>query len=373
MIFFACLSALCALLTIYPYAIYGRILKRLPTRPVARAAGHRESVTLLFCCHDEEANIPRKLANVAALKERHPDPETLAFADASTDRTAALLSARPDLVTLVRGDGRNGKAHGMKRLAARAAGDILVFTDANVTLREDAIDNLLAWYADAEVGGVCGALHYLDGAGSATAATGARYWRLEERLKAEESRTGNVMGADGSIFSLRRALYPDFPDTVLDDLTVSMAAVFAGRRLIRAGDVIAHERPVADRSEEIARKIRIAMRAFHTHLFLVPRLRRMSALDRFKYASRKVLRWFGATTLGLGLVSAAAAAAMAAPWAGAAFVLAVGAAALAAWRRTSGPLASVFEAATALVATQIGVARAMRGRTRAAWSPAKSR
>ena len=43
------------------------------------------------------------------------------------------------------------------------------------------------------------------------------------------------MGADGSIFAVRRELYPDFPDTVQDDFTVSMSAVFAGRRLVRRG------------------------------------------------------------------------------------------------------------------------------------------
>ena len=78
-------------------------------------------------------------------------------------------------------------------------------------------------------------------AASPTAKVGALYWRLEEATKALESRTGSVMGGDGSIFSIRRSLYPDFPDSVLDDLTVSMSPVFAGKRLIRADDVIAFE------------------------------------------------------------------------------------------------------------------------------------
>src|SRR3546814_6771444 len=95
---------------------------------------------------------------------------------------------------------------------------------------------------------------------SATASVGSLYWRIEERLKDEESRTGNVLGADGSIFSIRRALYPEFPDSVLDDLTVSMAVVFAGRRLVKAKDVIARERLVAGRGDEYRRKVRIAAR-----------------------------------------------------------------------------------------------------------------
>src|SRR3546814_19781474 len=85
----------------------------------------------------------------------------------------------------------------MKLLAARAKGDVLIFTDANVMLDPDAVDNLLARYADPEIGGVLGSLHYMGDGESATASVGSLYWRIEERLKDEESRTGKVLGADG--------------------------------------------------------------------------------------------------------------------------------------------------------------------------------
>ncbi|MEP2718492.1 glycosyltransferase [Pseudophaeobacter sp.] len=369
------ISALCALAVIYPYVIYPRILRRLPTRPVTPVLGHHTSVTLLFCAYNEEASIPEKLANIEVLKARHPELEVLAFDDGSSDQTRQMLLDRPDLVQLEEGGGRNGKAHGMKRMAARATGEIIVFTDANVILREDALSNLMAWYADPQVGGVCGSLHYLDddSSATATATVGSRYWRMEEALKAEESRTGNVMGADGSIFSLRRSLYPEFPDTVLDDLTVSMAAVFAGKRLLKVADVIAYERLVSDRSDEIARKIRIAARAYHTHLFLQPQLRQMAAQDRFKYRSRKIIRWFGGGFLTLGALAGLAATFSIHPILGGLAMLVVLGLGGLAWRQTTGIAAGVTEIVIALLATQVGVIRAMRGQVYRVWTPAKSR
>nr|WP_302649200.1 glycosyltransferase [Sulfitobacter sp. D7] len=328
---------------------------------------------MLFCAYNEEASMPEKLANIEALKARHPDLEVLAFDDGSSDSTRKLLLDRPDLVRLEQGGGRNGKAHGMKRMAALATGDILVFTDANVMLREDALDNLTAWYADPQVGGVCGSLHYLGNDSSATATVGSRYWQMEEAIKAQESRTGNVMGADGSIFSLRRPLYPDFPDTVLDDLTVSMAAVFAGKRLLKVEDVVAYERLVSERSDEIARKIRIAARAYHTHLFLRPQLQQMAALDRFKYASRKLVRWFGGGFLVIGAVTGLAAAVSVHPLLGLAALIGLFSLVLLGWRQSTGPLASLAEIVLALMATQRGVIRAMRGQVYQVWTPAKSR
>ncbi|CAN5130875.1 hypothetical protein BH10PSE12_BH10PSE12_12510 [soil metagenome] len=365
----------CVLAILYPFALYPLVLRLLPTRPLAGGNAAAPSATLVFCAFNEGRAMPEKIANLDLLKALHPGLQILAFDDGSSDDTAAQLAARPDLLTLVQGGGRSGKAHGMKLLAARASGDVIIFTDANVTLARDAVFNLLAYYADPHIGGVLGSLHYLSEAGEgATASVGSLYWRLEEQLKDLESRSGNVLGADGSIFSIRRALYPDFPDTVLDDLTVSMAVVFAGRRLIKARDVIAYERPVAARGDEYRRKVRISARAWHTHHYLRPQLRRMAALDRFKYISRKVVRWFGGVFLITGF---AAALALAWQWGGvlvlAGLVTISGACACIGLRAHGGPVAALADIILAYMATLQGVMQAMRGRTFAVWNPAKSR
>ena len=358
---------------LWPFLVYPLILRMLPTRPEQPGQGQEPSASLLFCAYNEAAAMPEKLANLAMLKQRYPALEILAFDDGSSDDTAALIAASGDLVTLIRGPGRSGKAHGMKQLAARARGDVLIFTDANVLLDMDAIGNLLARYADPAIGGVLGSLHYMGEGESATASVGSLYWRIEERLKDEESRTGNVLGADGSIFSIRRSLYPEFPDSVLDDLTVSMAVVFAGKRLVKAKDVIARERLVAARGDEYRRKVRIAARAWHTHAFLRPQLRRMSGMDRFKYASRKIVRWFGGLFILTGAIAAFVLALRISPWLAIAGS-AVGMALLALGVRSkSGPVAAVVDILIAYAATLQGVFKAMSGRTVTVWNPAKSR
>lgn len=359
---------------VWPFLLYPAILRLLPTRPERAVAGEGPpSASLLFCAYNEAAAMPDKLANLRMVKARHPDLDLWAYDDGSSDDTAALIEAAGGLVTLVRGPGRMGKAHGMKQLAARAQGDVLIFTDANVLLDEKAVERLLARYADPDVGGVLGSLRYVGQGESATASVGSLYWRIEERLKDAESRTGNVMGADGSIFSIRRALYPDFPDTVLDDLTVSMAVVFAGRRLVKAGDAIACERLVTARSDEYRRKVRIAARAWHTHRHLRPALRRMTALDRFKYTSRKIVRWLGALFLVSGGIAAGVLAWRLSPllFGGLALAAALGLAV--GFRSRGGPLAVLVDMLIAYAATAQGVARAMAGRTVTVWNPAKSR
>lgn len=358
---------------LWPFLFYPLILRALPTLPEAPTATTPPSASLLFCAYSEAHAMPEKLANIAMLKARHPGLECLAFDDGSSDGTGDLIAAQGDLVTLIRGPGRSGKAHGMKQLAARATGDVLIFTDANVLLDGDAIDNLLARYADPDVGGVLGSLHYIGADESATASVGSLYWRIEERLKDEESRTGNVLGADGSIFSIRRSLYPDFPDSVLDDLTVSMAVVFAGKRLVKAKDVIARERLVTGRKDEYRRKVRIAARAWHTHVHLRPQLRQMRAIDRFKYASRKIVRWFGGVFILTGAIAAGTLAMRISPMLYMVGALAVALTIWAGVRAKSGPFAAVVDILIAYAATLQGVVKAMTGRTVTTWNPAKSR
>lgn len=365
-------ALMCAIAVLYPYLIYPQVLKVLPVKEVIKGEG-ASTITLVFCAFNEELVIKDKLKNLEELKIRYPELEVLAFDDGSTDSTYDLLASRSDLLKVKRGGGRNGKAHGMKLMVEEASGEVLVFTDANVILAPDALDNLLAYYVDPTVGGVCGSLKYIGDNESSTAAVGSLYWRLEEYLKKEESRTGNVMGADGSIFSIRRELYPEFPDTVLDDLTVSLAVVFSGLRLIKAEDVVAYEQLVTERGEEFSRKVRIAARAFHTHMYLMPQLKQMKPVDKFKYSSRKFIRWFGALFVVVGAVSGICAVTILSP------ILAVFIAVLTAltfsWGMLSsqGVVSSVTEILIALFATLLGVFSAMRGKTFSVWNPAKSR
>ena len=305
------LTVISAIGFLHPFLFYPLTLRILPRRPHATTPPSPDpsgSFSLLFCAYNESAVIDAKIENLRALASAWPGLEILAYDDSSTDGTFETLAAEPDLIRVVRGAGRTGKAHGMKVLAAEATGEFLVCTDANVMLdprgprglRRDVRRSRGRW-------GLRNPRLLRRGEGTSTERVGGAYWRLEEVTKDLESRTGNVMGADGSIFSVRRALYPTFPDTVQDDFTVSMGVVFAGSRLVRRHDALAHETLVSSSSEEFRRKVRIAARAYHTHLHLRPGLKLMDRTDRYKYTSHKLLRWYSASFLALGAVAFAVA------------------------------------------------------------------
>ncbi|MEO8723548.1 MAG: glycosyltransferase [Sphingobium sp.] len=361
---------------LYPYLFYPLSLMLMRAKPLDdNGTGALPSASLLFCAYNEERALPTKLRNLEAIKALHPEIHILAYSDMSSDRTLELLLSRPDLLTVVRSTERTGKATGMRRMVAQATTDICIFTDANVTLDPASISPLLGYFRNPSVGGVSGKLMYVNDDESVTANVGGLYWRLEESIKSLESHCGSTMGADGSIFATRRALYPEVPPHLLDDMTVSLSVLFNGLRLISAPDVIAYERNTTDSSEEFRRKRRIACRAFNTHRHLWPQIAaHLPAIDIYKYGAHKLLRWFGAPLLGMGIIALTAALISSDNYSWAAALWLAGATGLALGRVIKiRPFSTVTEILFSITATFIGITDSLRGRTYQTWAPAKSR
>lgn len=374
-IILAVLSAVLLLLFLHPYVSYPLSLLLFPEKPARRGSGPRpRSASLFFAAYNEERALPAKIANLEAIKALHPEMDIVAYSDMSSDRTLDMLAARPELLRVVPSTERTGKATGMRRMVASSHADICIFTDANVLLDPHAIDRLLDYFSDPQIGGVAGTLRYINDKDSLTTEVSGLYWRLEEWIKRQESRSGSIMGADGSIFATRRSLYPVVPPHLLDDMTVSMSTTFAGYRLIHAGDVLAYEKNATASADEFRRKRRIACRAFNTHRHLWPQIwRSYGAADIYKYVSHKLLRWLGLPILALSGLCATGALLIAgeAGWAMALWATAIIMLFLA--RAHIRPFGQIGEILWSISAIFVGLTDSWRGQTYQTWAPAKSR
>lgn len=364
------------LLFLHPYLVYPMTLRWFEKRPVASSKTlPRPSASLLFSAYNEEASLPDKIRNLEEIRKVCPDIEFVAYSDMSSDRTREIIESRSDLIRFVPSSERTGKATGMRHMVASCTGDICIYTDANVMLDPATVPALLDYFRDSSIGGVSGTLKYINDDDGTTAQVGGFYWRLEEKIKKLESECGSMMGADGSIFATRRSIYPVVPAHLLDDMTVSMSVTFEGLRLISAPDVVAYEKNTTSSSDEFRRKRRIACRAFNTHKHLWPSIKRTySLLDKYKYVSHKLLRWFGAPMLALSAIFLGVALCqLGLGW----LVVAGLAVAVAGWwlarRGIGGPIVTVYEVLTQVCATFVGIIDSWQGKTYQIWSPAKSR
>lgn len=374
---FAILFLICGFCLQHPFVTYPLSLRvfralRGPVRST-RLSGTRPRRCAVVCCaHNEEAVIEDRARNFLEIRARNPDLD-LAFyvyIDGSTDRTAALLAPFANEITVIIGSPRAGKSAGMNRILDQVDSDIVVFTDANVTINPERFPAVLENFADPEIGCVCGQLDYVNAAESATAEVGARYWKFEEAIKALETATGSVIGADGSLFAIRRTQFRPVPIDIIDDFFTSVSILCDGSRIILDPRFVAYERSTTQSDEEYRRKIRIACRAFNCHRHLWPRLRQLSGWNLYKYLSHRFLRWLAGFFMA-GAVCAAIGFLLSIGEVGLPILLA-GLASFALFSSRPPVLSTLREASWALIGTSVGVWKSLKGERFVTWSAATS-
>jgi cellulose synthase/poly-beta-1,6-N-acetylglucosamine synthase-like glycosyltransferase len=281
----------------YVYAGYPLLLllasrRAASVRDFDRASGEPR-VTLLISAFNEEACIAAKIENTLALDYPREALEVVVISDASDDGTDRIVAGYESRgVRLLRMPSRGGKTLGLNAGVAAAAGEIVVFSDANALYRCDAIRRLVAPFADAAIGAVIGESTYT-APDSESGRSESLYWRYETWIKALESRGGSVVGGDGAIYAVRRSLYQPMAADALSDFVNPLQVVKAGYRCVYEPRALSYEEAAADFEREYRRKVRIVNRAWRALWSM------RAMLNPFRYGgfalklwSHKVLRWW---------------------------------------------------------------------------------
>ena len=94
-------------------------------------------LSIVIPAYNESARIEATLARVLECVEtRHWDAEILVVDDGSTDNTAAIIQqwmARHPQLHLVKNPGNRGKGYSVRNGLLQAAGEIVMFTDADLS------------------------------------------------------------------------------------------------------------------------------------------------------------------------------------------------------------------------------------------------
>ena len=218
------------------------------------------TVSLIIAAHNEEACIARKIENTLALDYPRDRLKIIVASDGSSDRTDEIVRSFSHLgITLCRFP-RTGKTGVQNQVAKIAKGEILVFSDANAMYRPDAIRKLVRNFADSEVACVSGQLVYQTdrvGAGDSERS----YWDYEKFMKRRESDLSSLIGANGSIYAVRRADYVEIDNDLISDLVEPLALVRRGKRVVYEPEAISVEEASSTYKDEFCRKVRILTRS----------------------------------------------------------------------------------------------------------------
>lgn len=247
-------SAALILYILFGYPALLAILSRRERRPV-RKAPLEATVTVILPVHNGERWIRAKLDSIYALGYPRRLMDLIVASDGSTDATEDIVrrygGSGLQLLSLPRG----GKAAAINAALSHARGDILFFTDVRQALSHDSLENLLACFADPQVGVVSGELVIREGDTTEEASVGM-YWKYEKWIRMRLSRIDSILGATGCIYAMRRELAVPLPSgSLLDDMYQPLAAFFRGYRVILEPSAKAYDYPTSLDSE-FRRKVR---------------------------------------------------------------------------------------------------------------------
>jgi poly-beta-1,6-N-acetyl-D-glucosamine synthase len=277
-------SALLVLYILFGYPLLLAWRARRGSRPI-RKQWQPRTVSVLLPVYNGERWIRAKLESILALHYPQELIEIIVVSDGSTDRTAAIVrefaSPRIRLFELPRG----GKALALNAALREASGEILFLTDVRQALHPDALRNLVACFADPEIGVASGELMIVKGETLEEANVGL-YWRYEKWIRERLSEKDSVIGATGAIYAMRRELaIPLPPDTLLDDVYLPVSALFQGYRVILDRTAYAYDYPTS-LDAEFRRKVRTLAGNYQLIGFF-PQLMRKTNRLRFDFLSHK--------------------------------------------------------------------------------------
>ena len=285
-------------LILYTYCVFPVLLAALASRrrklfpPVLDLPDEElPRVTMVVSAYNEARYLPAKLENTRCLDYPADRFEMVLGSDGSSDETVAQMlgSDLPGLKPFPFTE-RRGKVSVLNDLMGRTDAEIVVMSDANTMFSPDALRKLVRHFEDPRVGCVSGELTLEQDGGVSGEGL---YWRYEGWIKRSENRLGFLVGCNGGIFAMRRALYEALPaSTLVEDFVMTLRLVERGYGVRFEPAARATEPPCPTARAEMVRKTRIGAGGFQALGLTSGLLHPKHGVRAFAYVGHKVLRWF---------------------------------------------------------------------------------
>ncbi len=197
---------------------------------------NRHFFTIVVPVFNEKELIEAKVENLRRLRGGNYE---VYFSDASCDETSKMINNLIDGLDnfkLIRAEYRS-RSFQINQVLCRAKGDLILISDCDGLISEDALEKISAEFADQDTA-VVGAY--------VVPRTGyvkdIRFWTVQNSMRSLESSYGHASTAVGVCYAFRKDLLSRIPDDSLaEDIYISLFANFKGRRTVYSADVIAYE------------------------------------------------------------------------------------------------------------------------------------
>lgn len=291
------------ILLVYSYIIYPWLLSLLsirksPNKIIYHDHAEFPVVTFVMAVHNEQDVLKKKINSITGSDFSSEKIRILVGSDASTDDTDSVLHELASVNSSLRYvifKKRMGKSAIINELVRRSGEGILIITDANVILQENAIFHILKHFKNNEIGLVDSNMKHKEIKSDGISFQESAYISREVRIKYNEGLIwGTMMGPFGGCYAIRKELYPDIPSLFLvDDFFINMKVILSGHKTIIEPEAVVYEDVSNSLSEEFRRKVRIATGNFQNLIYFSGSFFKGIPGLAISFISHKILRWLG--------------------------------------------------------------------------------
>ena len=215
-------------------------------------------ITLLIIVHNEEKVIKRKIENSLNLVYPKDKLEIIVVDDGSTDKTRDIVKEHESVgVKLVEQNPRKGKASAINLGTEHANGEIIIITDGNSLLNEEALKKIVRHFSDPLVGGVGGRYEPKNIEGKDVGLGSIMYWKLERFVREKESAIDSIIGMNGNIAAIRKGIMHKIDENLLvEDFDMTVSLRKEGFRVLYEPEAYAWKLAPGSLKDEIIQKKR---------------------------------------------------------------------------------------------------------------------
>lgn len=272
---------------VFPAFVLFAARRKRPERPAV--SGTLPNVSVIVAAHDEADTIGARIGNLLALDYPRDHVEIIVVSDGSTDDTVRVARSFEGVRVLDLPMNR-GRATAHNSAAEGAAGQILVFTDAETEFDPGFLKEAVGWFEDPAIG--CGAGSLTFRSRSALGEAEGAYWRFERKLRHAEFRLGCLPFASGACLLIRRELYRPIPAHGDIDNLLPLEVAEAGLRVFYEESARAWDYAVESHASHFRKRVRTAQRSARDILSRLPGL---ATAGRIRVVgvlvSHRLLRW----------------------------------------------------------------------------------
>ena len=248
------------------------------------------SITILCPAYNEESVIEEKIKSFLNLDYPKDKINMIVISDDSTDNTNRIVDkyTKDYNIQLVVQKPRKGKQSGHNLVEPSIITDYVLSTDANSIFHQKAVKELVkTMKSNDKIGMVSGELKLLKDNNKDSGE--GYYWKYESWLKRLESKFYSIIGANGSIFLIKRKYFTQIHPASVDDFERALIILKKGLIVKYNPKAIVYEDVTQKATEEINRKIRIITQEW----FAIFRQKAVfiNTSIAFLLFSHKIIRW----------------------------------------------------------------------------------